>query len=105
MSVSVTLLRKERGWNVAQNTNNETENVCKNRREDDMADGCLLDPITHNCLGDDAVRLPDGECYDPRELASWWEHNRNNPTTRATFSDADEAAVRSGCCACWAHLD
>jgi ankyrin repeat protein len=94
MSVSVTLLRKERGWNAAQNVNNEEKNVCNNRREDDRPDGCLLDPILHDCLGDNAVRLPDGACYDPRGLASWWERSRNNPTTRATFSDADEAAVR-----------
>ena len=98
MSVSVTLLRKERGWNAAKNVNNEGPvrqlGVCNNRREDDRPDGCLLDPILHECLGDNAVRLPDGACYDPRGLASWWERSRSNPTTRAAFSDADEAAVR-----------
>jgi hypothetical protein len=71
--------------------------VCNNGREDGRPDGCLVDPVTHDCLGEDAVLLGEpgkGLCYDPRGLATWLERNRTDPGTRKTVLAADEAAVR-----------
>ena len=93
MSVGFAVLDSSKGWDRQGNV---LRRACTgNVRDEGSPDGCLQDPISHECLDERVVRLTDdGSCFNPSTLAAAWERKRENPITRVPYEARDEQALR-----------